>query len=137
MIQILSMKISDTARHNWSEQDRKSFEKVRDVVSHNLKANYSIEELAIVAGMNRTKLQEGFKNMFGKTIYNFSLDLKMTEARTLLTKENNLSLKEIAAILGYKYVNHFSVAFKKKFDVSPSYFNKILNYTLPIFLLFA
>ncbi|RYE51537.1 MAG: AraC family transcriptional regulator [Sphingobacteriales bacterium] len=103
-------------------------------MGQNLKASYSIEELAIVAGMNRTKLQQGFKNLYNKTIYTFLLDLKMAEAKTLLTKENTLSLKEIAALVGYKHVNHFSAAFKKKYEMSPAYFKKVIQCFFPFVL---
>ena len=97
------------------------------------KKNYTIEELSIVAGMNRTKLQAGFKDLFGKTIYSYTLDLKMTEAKALLTGASRLSLKEIAALLGYSHTNHFSAAFKKKFNVSPSFLKKGLHWQI-IFL---
>jgi AraC-like DNA-binding protein len=135
LILVLSAQESEAAHQNWSEQDRCAFRKVWDLLGQDLKANYSIEELAIVAGMNRTKLQQGFKDMFNKTIYTFSSELKMFEAKALLTKKNCLSIKEVAAILGYKHVNHFSVTFKKKFNISPSYFKKFLDIILPIFLL--
>jgi len=124
LIQVLSVQVRSSSTQTVSEQDRRSLEKVRDLLSRNLKASYSIEELAVIAGMNRTKLQHEFKNLFSKTIYTFLLDLKMTEAKTMLTKENKLSLKEIAASLGYKHANHFSAAFKKKFSLSPAHFKK-------------
>jgi AraC-like DNA-binding protein len=137
LLQILSSQVRETPHHNWSEQDRRSFEKVRDLLGQNLRINYTIEELATLAGMNRTKLQEGFKTLFGKTIFTFSSDQKMAEAKALLTKENNLSLKEVAAMLGYRHVNHFSVAFKKNFNISPSNFKKLLDFILPLSLLFV
>lgn len=134
LIQILSAKAPENTLSNWSEQDRKSFKKVRDLLSKDLKANYSIETLAVEAGMNRSKLQQGFKDLFSKTIYTFLFDLKMSEAKSLLTRNTSLSLKEVAAMVGYSHVNHFSVAFKKKFGVSPSYFKKLLDCILPLVL---
>jgi len=134
LIQILSAQTSESTLHNWSEQDRKAFEKVRDLLCQNLKANYSINDLAAIAGMNRSKLQKGFKDLFSKTIYNFMFDLKMSEAKALLIKDSSLTLKEISARLGYSHVNHFSAAFKKKYDQSPSYFKKLLDCTLPVIL---
>jgi AraC-like DNA-binding protein len=123
-IRIWSAQEVKPKHHNWSLQDRQAFEKVRVLIAKNLNANYSIEELAIVASMNRTKLQEGFKNMFNKTIFAFASDYKLTEARAMLTQHNSMNLKEIAATVGYKHVNHFSAAFKKKFLVSPSHYRK-------------
>ncbi|MEJ7557110.1 MAG: helix-turn-helix domain-containing protein [Pedobacter sp.] len=135
LLQILSVDAIDMTLYNWSEQDLKSLEKVRDLMAQNLKVYYSIEELAVLAGMNRTKLQQGFKNLFNKTIYTFLHDLKMTEAKTLLSQQKGLSLKEVAAMLGYKHVNHFSVAFKKKFDISPALFRKVAHIFWPLLYL--
>lgn len=137
LILILASQAVESNLQKWSEQDRLAFEKVRNLLSQNLKVTHSIEELAVVAGMNRTKLQSGFKSLFSKTIYNFSLDLKMVHAKALLTKEHHLSLKEIASMLGYSHVNHFSAAFKKKFEISPSYFKRMLSFFLPFFALLA
>ncbi|MHA4894153.1 helix-turn-helix domain-containing protein [Pedobacter sp. PWIIR3] len=136
LIEILAVRPTRSSSKKWAEQDLKSFEKVKDLLGQNLKANHSIEELAILAGMNRTKLQEGFKDLYHKTIYNFTMDLKMTEAKALLTKDHNLSLKEVAMMLGYKHVNHFSVAFKKKFSISPAAFMKLLQLVMPFGLCF-
>jgi AraC-like DNA-binding protein len=135
LIVILSAQVIDDSLKKWSEQDRAAFEKVRDLLSKNFKRTYSIEELSVVAGMNRTKLQSGFKSLFNKTIYTFALDLKMDQAKTLLTNDHHLSLKEIASMVGYSHVNHFSAAFKKKFEISPSYFKRMLDFTLPLILL--
>jgi AraC-like DNA-binding protein len=136
LIQVLSAQVIEASFCKWSAQDRGGFEKVRNLLSQNLKETYSIEELAVVAGMNRTKLQSGFKSLFSKTIYTFALDLKMAQAKALLTKGNQLSLKEIASMLGYKHVNHFSSAFKKKFEISPSEFKRMLSITIPLFTVF-
>ena len=135
LIVILSAQVIDHSLQKWSEQDRAAFEKVRDLLSKNFKRTYSIEELSVVAGMNRTKLQSGFKNLFSKTIYTFALDLKMNQAKTLLTNDHHLSLKEIASMVGYSHVNHFSTAFKKKFEISPSNFKRMLDFTLPLIIL--
>jgi len=137
LILVLSAQAEENGSQKWSEQDRMAFEKVRNLLGQNLKVTYSIEELAIVAGMNRTKLQSGFKSLFGKTIYNFSLDLKMAHAKAILTKDQQLSLKEISSMLGYSHVNHFSAAFKKKFEISPSYFKRMLGISLPFFMMLA
>jgi len=72
--------------------------------------------------MNRTKLQANFKSIFGKTINGFTKDLKMKRAKELLASHSPFSLKEVAAMIGYKHTNHFSTAFKNYFDCTPSAF---------------
>lgn len=111
-------------RSHWKDKEHSVFIQLKHIISQNLKQNYSIAELAGIAGMNRTKMQTGFKEHFGTTIYAFTLNLKMDKAKALLTGEREVCLKEIAAMLGYKHSHHFSAAFNKRFGVSPSLFKK-------------
>ncbi|TKC59089.1 helix-turn-helix transcriptional regulator [Pedobacter hiemivivus] len=109
----------------WTEKELQTFDKIIELISKDLSRNFSIEELADHVGMNRTKLQAGFKQVFNKTINSFTQELKMQSAKDLITGNKGYSLKEIASMLGYRHSNHFSVAFKKRFNVSPSVFKKI------------
>ena len=85
---------------------------------------HTIEELAMRIGMNRTKLQAGFKQCFGMTIHEYVLEMRMNEAYRLLTSfsKGTYSIEEVARSVGYKNYAHFSTMFKKKFGVSPSSF---------------
>ena len=124
IIQLLSSSHMEPAGYSWTEKEKSVFIGLKDLISQNLQKNYSIEELSDIAGMNRTKMQAGFKALFGQTIYTCTLDLKMSKAKSLLCETREIRMKEIAAMLGYNHSNHFSAAFKKKFAVSPSFFRK-------------
>ena len=102
------------------EQEHQALQQIAAQIRQNLSRNFTIEELSSLAGMNRTKLQSGFKLIFGKTINTFTKEMKMQEAITLLNSEVYISLKEVAAMVGYKHTNHFSAAFKKYYSFSPS-----------------
>ena len=92
----------------------------RRVILLNINDPFSIEELARVAGLNRTKLQEGFKELFGTTIFGYISDTRLEEARRhILDPGSVLSIGEIAALSGYKNPQHFTAAFKKKFGYLP------------------
>ncbi|WEK17567.1 MAG: AraC family transcriptional regulator [Candidatus Pedobacter colombiensis] len=114
-----------TDDRHWTEKELQIFYKIIELISKDLSRSFSIEELADYAGMNRTKLQAGFKQVFNKTINSFTQELKMQSAKNLISRNKGYNLKEIASMLGYKHANHFSVAFKKRFNVSPSAFKKI------------
>lgn len=105
-----------------TEKETDTFTGIAEMIGKELSKNFSIQELADHAGMNRTKLQAGFKQVYKKTINSFTQDLKMERAKVLLTGTQGFGLKEIAGMLGYRYTNHFSAAFKKKFGISPSTF---------------
>ncbi|QNK63301.1 helix-turn-helix transcriptional regulator [Pedobacter sp. PAMC26386] len=126
----------DSANHliKWSKQEVTIFEMIAQVISQNLSKNFSIAMLAEKAGMNRTKLQAGFKEIIGQTINSYASELKMQKAKALLGSTPGYSLKEIAAIVGYSCGNHFSSAFKKKFSFSPSSFKHTINMVFSILL---
>lgn len=120
--------------HKWSKKDIASFEMVSRIISQNLSKNISIAGLAEKAGMNRTKLQAGFKEIMGQTINSYASELKMQKAKTLLLNKPGYSLKQIAAVVGYSCGNHFSAAFKKKFSFSPSSLKNTANLVFSVWL---
>lgn len=110
-----------------SKKEQAIFNKIANYIRENLSENLSIQQLATLAGMNRTKLQASFKLIFGKTLNQFTRELKMQKAKELLTSTSAFSHKEVAAMIGYKYTNHFSAAFKKHFNFPPSAFKTKKN----------
>lgn len=120
--------------NKWSKKDVAVFEMISKVISQNLSKNISIAGLAEKAGMNRTKLQAGFKDVMGQTINNYTCELKMQKAKALLINKPGYSLKQIAAVVGYSCGNHFSAAFKKKFSFSPSSLKKTANLVSSVLL---
>jgi AraC-like DNA-binding protein len=120
LISMLTLDTVEKPSSRWTTKEIEVLTGIKEMISLNLQNNYSIEQLAEISGMNRTKLQEGFKDLFKKTIYAFTTDWKMLKAKMLLENNKGLSLKEVAALLGYRHTNHFSVAFKKRYNFSPS-----------------
>jgi AraC-like DNA-binding protein len=64
------------------------------------------------------KLKEGFKQIYGDSVFSFLLDYKLEVARQLLaTGVHNVN--EVALKVGYSTASHFISAFKKKFGTTP------------------
>lgn len=120
LVMMLSTGYVEKPSGRWTVREIAMLTEIKELISLNLQNCYSIEQLAEISGMNRTKLQEGFKDLFGKTIFSYTTDMKMLKAKMLLEDEQGLSLKEIAGMLGYRHTNHFSAAFKKRYNFSPS-----------------
>lgn len=78
----------------------------------------SLNELADEVGLSLKKLKEGFKEIYGDTVYSFLLDYKMNYARKLLERGQN-NVNEIGLTIGYSTASHFIAAFKKKFGTTP------------------
>jgi len=95
----------------------------KKILLADLKNPPDIKQLANQIGTNTTKLKQGFKKMFGKTVGTFIRDERLNKAKMLLAEENK-SVKEIATELGYANKSAFSKRFKEKFGVLPSTFMK-------------
>lgn len=78
----------------------------------------SMSQLARHAGMNKTKLMRGFKQIFGETIADFCRRLRLEEARAMLLSEG-LTIGEIAVAVGYQHQSSFTAAFSAHFGFPP------------------
>ena len=89
----------------------------------NLEENITIEELAIEVNMSKFYFLREFKKLTGNTSYQHIIDVKMSEAKHMLTN-NDKSISEIALALGFSDQSHFSNTFKRSVGVSPASFRK-------------
>ncbi|MEY3038592.1 MAG: hypothetical protein RL143_1159, partial [Pseudomonadota bacterium] len=79
----------------------------------------TIHQLARALGLNEAKLMRDFKQLFGQTIFDFTQNIRMDAAKTLL-ETTSKSITEIAFDVGYEYSSNFTTAFKRRFGVPPS-----------------
>lgn len=78
----------------------------------------SIVDLSTHFFINEHKLKNGFKEIFGQTIFDYSQQIRMEQAKRYLL-DSDKSVKEIAVLSGYEYVSSFSSAFKRYFNSTP------------------
>ncbi|MBW4660740.1 MAG: AraC family transcriptional regulator [Drouetiella hepatica Uher 2000/2452] len=78
----------------------------------------SLIELARQVGINDRKLKQGFRQLFGTTVFGYLHDYRMQQAKQLL-HDSDLSIAAIATTIGYSNPEAFSTAFRRKFAVSP------------------
>ncbi len=100
------------------EQNVLKIRKAKDIIIANLADPPSLKELANEIGLNIKKLKEGFKQIYGDTVFSFLLDYKMEYARRLL-ESNKHNVNEVGVTVGYSTASHFIAAFKKKFGTTP------------------
>lgn len=105
------------------EGDAEKMYFVREFILNHISGYHSLPDLAKMAGTNEYTLKREFKSLFGFTVFEFWHHLKMEKAQQLL-EENEKSIKQISEEVGYKNPQHFSTAFKKKFGMTPSLFQK-------------
>ena len=78
----------------------------------------SLAELSEEIGLSLRKLKEGFKQIYGDSVYGFLFDYKMEYARKMLeTGKHNVN--EVGLKVGYSTASHFISSFKKKYGTTP------------------
>lgn len=92
--------------------------KAKDIIVARMAEPPSLQELADEIGLSLKKLKEGFKQIYGDSVFSFLFDYKMEVARKLLESgENNVN--EVGLRVGYSTSSHFIAAFKKKYGTTP------------------
>ncbi|HEU4553112.1 MAG TPA: AraC family transcriptional regulator [Chitinophaga sp.] len=99
-------------------EDREKIEKARSILLEQLDAPITIRDLARRVAMNECYLKKGFKAMYGTTIYDYFQKERMEKARGLLY-EKGMSVSDVAILMGYSCISHFSTAFKKHTGLKP------------------
>jgi AraC family transcriptional activator of pyochelin receptor len=100
------------------EQNVLKIRKAKEIIISRMSEPPSLQELAAEIGLNLKKLKEGFKQIYGDTVYSFLFDYKMEHARKLL-ESNQYNVNEVGSQVGYSTASHFIAAFKKKFGTTP------------------
>ena len=75
-------------------------------------------ELSKEVDISLKKLKQGFKQVYGSSVFSFLLDYKMQVSKRLLSS-GNYNVNEVALKIGYSTATHFINAFKKKFGTTP------------------
>jgi AraC family transcriptional regulator, transcriptional activator of the genes for pyochelin and ferripyochelin receptors len=104
--------------HCKTEYDRERLIFARDYLLQHYDVPPTLEELSRIAGINVFKLKNGFRELFGNSVFAYLGDYKMEMARAALL-EGKKTAAELAYDLGYSSQQHFSTAFRKKFGFPP------------------
>lgn len=102
-----------------SPLDKEKLYYARDLLLQHMQDPPSLPELSRMAELNEFKLKNGFRLLFENTVFGYLNDHRMEYARKMILQQR-YSLTEIADQLGFSSIQHFSLAFKKKFGISPS-----------------
>lgn len=101
--------------------DEENIQKIRQakaIILERMTDPPSLEQLAVEIGLSLKKLKEGFKQLYGDTVFAYLLDHKMEEARRMLDSQK-YNVNEVGLKLGYSTASHFITAFKKKYGTTP------------------
>jgi AraC-like DNA-binding protein len=94
------------------------FQIAKEYILSHLDESLTIPIISAYVGTNQCYLKKGFKELFGKTIFDFITENRMTKADFLL-KNTNKKIAEIAVVSGYSSSSSFSLAYKNYFGINP------------------
>jgi len=103
--------------------DVERLHKARDILKQNLMTPPTLEELSQQVGLSERGLQRGFRELFGTTVFALLHNERMEYARHLL-ETRQMSVGNIADMVGISHRGYFAKAFKRKFGTTPREYMK-------------
>ena len=100
------------------DSEREKIQEARLIIERNIDQPQTIRELSKKVAMNECYLKKGFKALVGKTIHEYRQELRIAKAKELLNQQGR-SVTDVANILGYSSISHFSTAFKRVTGMKP------------------
>lgn len=100
------------------EDNVSKIKQAKEIVLSRMTEPPTLQELSDEIGLPLNKLKEGFKQIYGDSVYSFLFDYKMEVARQLLAS-GSYNVNEVGLRVGYSTSSHFIAAFKKKFGTTP------------------
>ncbi|NND52517.1 MAG: helix-turn-helix transcriptional regulator [Flavobacteriaceae bacterium] len=101
-----------------NEANVDKIKKAKQLIINNMAEPPSLQEISNEIGLSISNLKDGFKHIYGKSVFNFLFDYKMEYARKQLLS-NTYNVSEISDMVGYSTASHFITAFKKKYGTTP------------------
>ena len=96
---------------------------VKRYIDLHFKESLTLEQLAEEAHMNKYYLSHAFKREYGVSPINYMISRRIDESKYLLA-ETDLSMSQIAQLLGFSSLSYFSQVFRKAHGTSPMEFRQ-------------
>ncbi|MCK8521325.1 AraC family transcriptional regulator [Aquimarina sp. D1M17] len=130
-LELIALKLEDTSKSQPAvtapvDHLVKKLYQTQHLIASDLSIQHSIQQLSREIGLNDFVLKKEFKSLFGKTIFEYSTQLRMEKAKQLLNHSKK-PIYEISELVGYKNSTHFTAAFKKIEGTTPKKYRNAKN----------
>jgi len=119
----------ENLNHEYTPDTR--FERIKPSIhyleEHFVDSNLSNEQLAAVSGVSTVYFRKLFTEKFGVSPQRYIRTLRIETAKDLLREHNSLSISQVAEMVGYDSIYHFSRVFKQETMQTPSEYVKIFR----------
>lgn len=96
----------------------KEAECMKKYIEEHISQNIALKELSDLVYLSESQVIRSFKREFGLSPHEYSLNLKLEQAKKLL-RNTTLMVREIAEYLGFCDAHYFSYIFKHKTGKTP------------------
>jgi AraC family transcriptional regulator of arabinose operon len=130
LIDIFAYYIDNIPEKNLHLSPSSSVEKISCLlryIENNISMDLTVEKLAGIVGFHPNYFIRFFKKHMGSSPINYINKIKIEKAKELLSIKDDMNITEIAYLIGFNNLYHFSKVFKKYTGFSPSEFRNILK----------
>jgi AraC-like DNA-binding protein len=96
----------------------------RELLVSDLQNPPDLAGLAAAVGLRPKRLNLGFRQVYGTTVFDHLLDVRLSTARDMLDQGLDMPLKQMAWALGYRQPSNFISAFRNRFGVAPGSYRR-------------
>lgn len=119
-----SFRSGDQAFRELTRQELSRVREAQELLTGSLQNPPDAATLAALVGLTPKKLNKGFRQLFGTTVFDYLLDARLSAARRRLEEDDEVSLKYLAWSLGYSQTSNFVSAFRRRFGIAPGAYRR-------------
>ena len=104
--------------------------KIMEYLHSNFSSKITLEDIGRISFFSPNYCESVFKRETGRSVIDYLLEVRMTEAKKLLA-EGSVSLSAVSDAVGFDDYNYFSRIFKKRTGYTPSEYRRITASDIP------
>ena len=117
------LKRKDIYNYALNKEDIKIMYHLRDRLIRDVSEMPNLPELARSVCMSESKMKKLFKQIFGRSIYNYYQYFRMKEAAYVI-REKNFSVSQAGHHVGFTSLSHFTTVFEEHIGLKPKKYSK-------------
>ncbi|NQY05890.1 MAG: helix-turn-helix transcriptional regulator, partial [Flavobacteriaceae bacterium] len=107
-------------KKQYTDNEGRRMSSVFELAMNEYYRDITLDEVAGVSSMTPNAFCRYFKNRTNKTFFQFLIEVRIENACKLLSKNNDLSIAEVAYQCGFKNISNFNRKFKSVKNITPS-----------------
>lgn len=119
LCEVLEIRILPSNNNRLSHSDREIVLKAKDFIDKELDYSPSYKEISEHVHVSVSKLSKDFADFIGVPIHTYIIEQRLEKSTAFLAKKD-LTISQIASLVGYNKASNFTDAFRRKYGMTPS-----------------